>query len=68
MLEPRGDGSLVYWGFFDAVFEQKEYAENYVLEKMAARMLEEDPSIRAEFEQKKATDTVFAGNPDQILN
>jgi murein tripeptide amidase MpaA len=68
MLEPRGEGSLVYWGFFDAIFEQKEYAENYVLEKMAARMLAEDPSIRTEFEQKKAADTAFAKSPDQILN
>jgi hypothetical protein len=68
MLEPRGEGSLVYWGFFDAIFEQKEYAENYVLEKMAARMLADDPAIRAEFEQKKASDTAFAKSPDQILN
>ena len=39
MLEPSGDGSYVYWGFFDAVFEQKEYGENYVVEKLAGRCL-----------------------------
>ncbi|MCK7461718.1 MAG: hypothetical protein MZU84_06475 [Sphingobacterium sp.] len=33
ILEPKGNGSYIYWGFFDATFEQKEYAENYVLEK-----------------------------------
>ena len=67
MLEPRGNGSLLYWGFFDAVFEQKEYAENYVLEKMAEKMLAEDPELRKEFEAKKASDTLFAKNPQQIL-
>jgi hypothetical protein len=67
MLEPKGNGSLLSWGFFDATFEQKEYAENYVLEKMAERMLAEDPVLRKEFEAKKASDTVFAKNPQQIL-
>ncbi|MCX6244775.1 MAG: M14 family metallopeptidase [Bacteroidetes bacterium] len=68
MLEPRGNGSLIYWGFFDAIFEQKEYAENYVMEPLAAKMLAEDPALKAEFEKKKATDTAFAKNSDAILN
>jgi hypothetical protein len=68
ILEPRGDGSYVYWGFFDAAFEQKEYGESYVLEKMAAEMLAKDPALKREFEQKKAADSVFAENPQLILN
>jgi murein tripeptide amidase MpaA len=68
MLEPGGDGSLLYWGFFDAIFEQKEYAENYVMEPLAVRMLAEDPALKAEFEKKKAMDTAFAKNPNAILN
>lgn len=68
MLEPKGDGSFVYWGFFDAVFEQKEYGENYVVEKLAAEMLQNNPSLKLEFEQKKAQDSLFARNPQQILN
>lgn len=68
MLEPRGDGSLVYWGFFDAIMEQKEYGESYVIEKMAAEMLARDPQLKVEFERKKAGDSLFAGNPQQILN
>lgn len=67
LLEPKGDGSLVYWGCFDATFEQKEYAENYVLEQMASGMLADDPSLKQEFEAKKASDTVFAKSPQQIL-
>jgi len=68
MLEPKGSGSLLYWGYFDAVFEQKEYAENYVLEQLAAKMLNDDPGLKARFEEKKAADTVFARNPSAILN
>jgi|WetSurMetagenome_2_1015567.scaffolds.fasta_scaffold08806_5 murein tripeptide amidase MpaA len=68
ILEPKGDGSFVYWGFFDAVFEQKEYGENYVVEKLAADMLQNNPSLKHEFEQKKAADSLFARNPQQILN
>ena len=67
-LEPKGNGSLLYWGFFDAIFEQKEYAENYVMEPLAAKMLAENPSLKTEFEKKKAEDTVFAKNPNAILN
>ncbi len=68
LLEPKGNGSLLYWGFFDAIFEQKEYAENYVMEPLAAKMLTENPSLKTEFEKKKAIDTVFAKNPNAILN
>jgi hypothetical protein len=28
LLEPKAEGSLVEWGFFNAIFEQKEYAES----------------------------------------
>ena len=66
-LEPKGNGSMLYWGYFDAVFEQKEYAENYVLEKLALKMLAENPALRAEFESKKGSDTEFAKSPQQIL-
>jgi murein tripeptide amidase MpaA len=68
LLEPKGNGSFLYWGFFDAILEQKEYAENYVMEPMAVKMLAEDPGIKTEFMKKKAADTIFAKNPDAILN
>ncbi|MEI6681302.1 MAG: M14 family metallopeptidase [Bacteroidota bacterium] len=68
ILEPKGNGSYVYWGFFDASFEQKEYGESYVIEKMAAGMLANDPALKHEFDQKKSADTAFANNPQLILN
>lgn len=68
MLEPKGSGSFLSWGFFDAIFEQKEYAEQYVLEKMAESMLKKDPALRKEFEAKKVSDPGFAQDSDAILN
>ena len=68
ILEPKGNGSYVYWGFFDATLEQKEYGESYVIERMAADMLAADPALKKEFDQKKASDTAFARNSQLILN
>lgn len=68
LLEPKGNGSLVQWGFFDAVFEQKEYGESYVVERMARLMIKDDPALLREFEEKKRTDTVFAKNHWEMIN
>lgn len=51
MLEPGSDDSFLRWGFFNAVFEQKEYAETYVMETLARQMMDENPQVRTEFEQ-----------------
>jgi hypothetical protein len=67
-LEPMGPDSAMSWGFFDAIFEQKEYGETYVLEKLAREMMEKDPNLRAEFEQRLAADKQFAADPDARLN
>jgi hypothetical protein len=66
LLEPKGEGSLVYWGFFDAIFEQKEYIEQYVIEPMILKMLDTDPALKTEFETKMKSDSVFAKNPGQV--
>ena len=66
LLEPQSADSLVAWGFFDAIFERKEYAENYVLEAMAREMLQKDPGLRAEFD-KALADPAFAADPRKRL-
>lgn len=53
LLEPKADNSLVSWGFFNSVMERKEYAETYVMEKMAREMIAENPSLLSEFETWK---------------
>ncbi len=67
LLEPASQDSFAYWGFFSAIFEQKEYGEAYVLEKLAKEMLEKDANLRKEFAEK-LKDENFAKNPRARLN
>ena len=46
ILEPGARDSYVSWGFFNPIFEQKEYAETYVMEKLAREMIKEDPELQ----------------------
>lgn len=68
LLEPNGSGSFLEWGFFNIIFEQKEYAESYVMEPLARQMLDSIPGLREEFESKKENDPNFAANSWQQLN
>ncbi len=68
LLEPGSPDSFASWGFFDAAMEQKEYAESYVMEAEARRMLAADPALRVEFEKKKSSDSKFASDPEAMLN
>jgi hypothetical protein len=67
LLEPQGPDSFVAWGFFNAIFEQKEFGEDYVVEKLAREMLAKDPKLAAEFEARLATDPKFAASPEARL-
>ncbi|HET9482053.1 MAG TPA: M14 family metallopeptidase [Candidatus Polarisedimenticolia bacterium] len=67
LLEPQAPDSLAGWGFFDSIFERKEYAEAYVMEKVAREMLAKDPALRAEFETA-LKDPDFAGSPTRRLD
>ena len=67
-LEPQAPDSAVYWGYFDAIFEQKEYGEPYVLEKLARELMAKDPKLKAEFEQKVVSDPQFADDQYGRLN
>jgi hypothetical protein len=68
ILEPSAPDSYVFWGFFNAFFEQKEYAESYVMEKEACKMLKEKPGLRREFESWKAENPEAAKNQWAQLN
>jgi len=63
LLEPEAPDSLVHWGFFNATFEQKEYGEDYVVEKLAREMLASDPGLREEYQKRLASDQKFAASP-----
>ena len=63
LLEPQAPDSLLRWGFLDAIFEQKEYAEPRVVEQLARDMLAKDPALQAAFAQKLGSDPAFAASP-----
>ena len=62
-LEPDAPDSALRWGFFDSIFEQREYGEAYVLEKLAREELAKDPALKAEFEHRIQSDPRFAASP-----
>lgn len=62
LFEPEAPDSLASWGFFNVVFEQKEYAEHYIMEDLARRMLDDDPKLGEEFEARIRTDREFASS------
>ena len=67
LLEPQAPDSFARWGFFNAIFEEKEYAEHYVLETLAREMMAADPNLQREFEQLVKTDSDFAASPSARL-
>jgi hypothetical protein len=68
LLEPKAPSSLLWWGYFNSVFEQKEYGESYVMEEMAREMIKKDPNLLKALEEKKKAEPEFAKNPFEILN
>lgn len=67
LLEPEAPDSLVRWGFFNATFEQKEYGEAYVVEKLAREMMAAEPALAEEFRARLESDPAFAANPGARL-
>ena len=65
LLEPNSTDSFTAWGFFNAIFEQKEYFSDFVMEKIAAEMLAKDAGLKREFEEK-LKDEKFAKSPPRV--
>lgn len=63
MFEPLTEESFLRWGFFNAIFEEKEYVETYVMEAMAREMIRKDPGLKNLFDQAKADNPAFAADP-----
>lgn len=68
MFEPEAPGSLIYWGFFNVHVQpgNEFWVNTAYMEFKGREMLQNDPAIRAEFEQKMK-DPEFASSPDSIL-
>ena len=62
-LEPAAPDAFVRWGFFDAVMTRTEYVESYVIERMMAEMVAEDPGLLDDLAAAQAADPQLATSP-----
>jgi hypothetical protein len=68
MLEPTGEDSYFAWNFFDAILQQKEGYSAYRWEDVAEVWLKDHPDVRQQLEEKKRSDSAFAGSAAQQLS
>lgn len=68
LLEPAAPDSFAKWGFFNAFFERKEFAEPFVFDSIAKKMLDEDSVLREKFNFLLETDEGFRNSPDERMD
>ena len=66
-LEPTGYDSFFSWNFFDEVLFRNEYFSPYIFEETAEALLENDPQLRSELQERQRSDSIFARNGYQQL-
>jgi len=67
-LEPSAPDSFFNWNFFDTILQQKEGFSAYVFEDVAKQMLDEDTTLKDEFQKKKKTDHGFSRDSEAQLD
>jgi hypothetical protein len=67
LMEPNAPDSFVQWGFFNTIFESKEYAEDYAMEPYANKMLAGNEALAKEFAEALKDDK-FAASPSARLD
>ncbi|HSP40062.1 MAG TPA: M14 family metallopeptidase [Gillisia sp.] len=67
-LEPITTDSFFNWNFFDGILQRKEGFSPYVFEDKAAKIMEENPGLREEFDTKKREDREFSNSSSLQLN
>lgn len=68
LMEPDAQDSFVSWGFFNIFFEQKEYSETYVMEKMARKMIQADTTLLSRFQSFMDQNPNLKNNQWEQLN
>ncbi len=61
-LEPEATDSFFNWNYFDTILQQKEGFSPYVWEDLAMQFLEQNPTVRIEYNLKKSLEPDFANN------
>ena len=67
-LEPSATDSFFNWNFFDTILQQKEGFSPYVWEDIAFEILQNNPELQKEFENKKIEEPLFAKNAYEQLD
>lgn len=67
-LEPEAIDSFFNWNFFDTILQQKEGYSEYVFEDLANEILQKNPDLRKQLEEKKNSDKTFAQSPEAQLD
>lgn len=67
MFQVKAEDSYFTWNYFDSYLQEKEYFSNYVFIEKIKGILNSDPELRQEFEEKKQTDSEFASSEWQQL-
>ena len=68
VLEPEMIDSFFNWNFFDTILQQKEGYSDYLFEDLAVKILQENPEVKRQFDDKMITDASFAKNPQAQLD
>lgn len=68
LLEPMAPDSFFSWGYLSRSMESKEWFSTFVMEPMAAEMLDADPALLAEFNARLVDDEAFRGDPRARLD
>jgi len=68
LFEPEAPDSLLKTGEFNLIFEQREYAEPRVAEKLADELSASNPEYKATFMRRVETDPAFAANAFARMN
>ena len=67
-LEPSATDSFFNWNFFDTILQQKEGFSPYVWEDIAFEILQNNPELQQEFQNKKIEEPLFAKNAYEQLD
>jgi hypothetical protein len=61
-LEPAAVDSFFNWNYFDTILQQKEGFSPYVWEDKAKELLDKNPDLKREFEEKRQKNPDFSKN------
>ncbi|MCL6416751.1 M14 family metallopeptidase [Aestuariirhabdus sp. Z084] len=68
LLEPTGESSFFYWGFFNSQMTTHAYGANYIVTPYAERMLASDPDLKKAYEEQQAQDPDFIKDSGAVIN